>query len=284
MNIDPELAKATGQVVVETAADARRALGAIFGDAAAEVANIFSDTVKLWRFKNLLRIRDEVNEIAAQRGLTQDQLKALPLGDSLRVADAAANEDQPEIQALWARLIANVVTGASSSIERAFIDLLKSLSPGEAALLDLLWQYQDRPSNFAPFDQRGYDFEDLQETPSGKSWLALSSDVQQVSLQNLLRLRCIALPPPREDPFMVRNEIISADYAGQSMRTLDTRAVQETFRQMGDYLRLSVGGDPVRGMGPGLEWYRFKLTSLGSALMSACVKVPSEISARHAPG
>src|SRR3712207_8536079 len=54
------------------------------------------ESVRLWRFKNLMRISAEVDRLAAEHGISSDQLKALPLPEALRVA--RSEEHTSELQ------------------------------------------------------------------------------------------------------------------------------------------------------------------------------------------
>jgi len=274
--IDPDLSKAGAQIAVDTAADGRRALTAIFGEAAEELAHIFSDSVKLWRFRNLLTIRDKVDAIVAERGLTNEQLKALPYGDSLRVADAASCEDQPELQALWARLIANAMSGERGSIERALVDLLKSLSPTEVMLLDLLWKWYCLPGQASTNEQLNEAAAALEISAAAKAWEALPDDGLQLAIQNLLRLRCVAIPAPKISPFLVNQEIFSSDLGVTTLRSLDASKVERSLNEISRYLVVANGGSAAVGPYAGglaqskPRWHQFTLAPLGRALMAAC--------------
>ena len=210
-DVNAELAKASGQIAIDTAADARRALGSVFGEAATELAHILSDNVKLWRFKNLLKIKDRVDEIAARRGLSQNQLQALPLGEALRITNAAGDEDEAEVQNLWARLIVNATAGRTQKIERAYVDLLKSLSPSEVLLLDAIWTTAQIPRAGADYRTYYAALKEIANTSSGQAWLLIDEAARHVAVQNLQRLRCIAPPPPRTDPFMLKTNLVETD-------------------------------------------------------------------------
>ena len=269
--LDEEMSKASGQVIVDTAADARRALAAVFGDATAELAGILSDNVKLWRFRNLLRIKDKVEDITARRGLTSNHLRALPMSDALRIAHTASDEDQPEVQVLWARLIANAMSKEHGGVERAFIDLLKSLSPNEVLFLELLWKLQ--PVRNAQATQKMYvdAVSGLEEGDEARIWKDSDENRRQVTLQNLQRLRCISPPSPGVEPFLTKTDYIETEVGMRRFDSLDVRRVERQFEKMTQYLREAVGGDPISLIGVRQpEWLMFELTSLGRALMEAC--------------
>lgn len=254
---ESELAKAGGQVVVDTAADARKALGTLFGDAAQEMAKLLGDNVRLWRFKNLLRIADEVSSIARDRGISRDQLKALPLGDALRVADAASQEDQPELQLLWARLIANATADPDKvGIQRAFVELLRTMSPAEAALLDLLWAIQKIATT--PINEREHPVQNAVAMAEA-GWRKFPEEVRWVSIQNLLRMRCIAI------------EVSGRQYFGGGEEALGLR---RAFSELSERLAAMSGVDEELGLPIYvhnlLPEAKYLLTSLARALMAAC--------------
>jgi len=262
---EKELAKAGGQVVTETARDARKAVSRVFGDAAQELAAMMGDQMRFWRFQHLVAIMEKVERIAAERGLAPEQMKALPFGEAIRVAEAASYEEEPALQELWARLIANAIGDpADGGVQRSFIDLLKSLSPAEAAFLDLLWIHE-RLWQIRETEERAGLMQGPLKTVV-TAWESNPVASQRVSIQNLLRLRCIAVRPPSG----VERSLASFA-TGRSTGAALVQAVKEVM----NYISVSVGGTSPGGPSTHIQplpipAQPYSLTPLGRALMHAC--------------
>lgn len=67
---EEEMAKAAGQIVVDTAKDGRAGIWSFLGDAVGELGKTLGDEARFFRFKNLVRIGDKVQAIRDKRGLT----------------------------------------------------------------------------------------------------------------------------------------------------------------------------------------------------------------------
>src|SRR5690554_553862 len=88
--LEMEMAKAAGQIAIDTAKDSRKAIGVLLGDAVREFGLTLGDQAKFHRFKNLVRIMDRVEAIGRQRGYSPEQMRALPFGEAVRVIEAAS--------------------------------------------------------------------------------------------------------------------------------------------------------------------------------------------------
>ncbi len=183
-----------GEIVKEVAAGSRGALRRVFGSALTEYGEMLADSVKLWRFRNLLRIRDKVDRIVQERGdVPEAALKALPFGDAMRTIEVASQEDDDDVQELWARLIVKAAESETPRINKLHIELLRSLSPADTALLELL-----HPSILGRMFHTGEEVEAFNNEMNAKAdakWRRFSEEDRAVSVQNLLRLRCISSVP-----------------------------------------------------------------------------------------
>ncbi|WP_082584865.1 Abi-alpha family protein [Caulobacter sp. Root655] len=239
--LDPELAKVAGQIAVDTAKDARGALGRLFGDAITELGLTLGDRARLYRFENLTKILEKAERIARERGYTAEQLKALPFGDALRTTEAASMEEDDDVRDLWARLIANATAPENGSpVQKVYIDLLKSLSGPEVLLLDLLWRFRlDSFRNLEELDSYNRDSEAAAET----RWRKVPMQKRLASIQNLLRLRCISLRPR---PIMAENllakmpnELVKNHFSEWSL--IDAKKFERVLVQIAENMAISSG-------------------------------------------
>ncbi len=187
--MDKDTAKATEEIAKTSgkALDVIEKVGSFFnkvvGDAAAELGGVVHDWARLYRYKNLLRLQDKVEEIHRARKL---QGKSIPVPPrfAIPLLQAASEEDDESIQDMWAGLIANS-TDPDKHLEpkKIFTEILSSLEPLDAKILKYL-------------SSQGWLMH--RNVPNGGITLAKIQSVQQVSeddirlsLQNLHRLGCI---------------------------------------------------------------------------------------------
>jgi hypothetical protein len=158
-------------------------LNKLVGDAVVEVGGTLHDWAKLFRYRNLLRIQDKVEEIHRTRKL---QGKSIPIPPrfAIPLIQAASQEDEPSIQDMWAALIANATDPERAlEVKKVFTDILSSLEPLDARVLERLanqgWaMFRDGPHGGVT-------------VPRLASTLKTSEKEIRFALQNLYRLGCI---------------------------------------------------------------------------------------------
>lgn len=132
-----EVSKTAGKAI-DASTKAGSFLNKVFGEACVEGGGILTDKVKAYRYKNWLKIQDNIQEIHKQRGV---EGKLIPIKPSIGIPllDAASLEDEPALQDLWAQLIANY-TDPTKTVERrsAYITILKDLAPLDVKVLNYL--------------------------------------------------------------------------------------------------------------------------------------------------
>lgn len=184
-----------GEIVKEVVGGSRGALRRVFGSALTEYGEMLADSVKLWRFKNLLRIGEKVDRIVQERHVPEAAFKALPFGDSMRTIEAASQEDEDDVQEIWAKLIVKAAESDSPKINKLHIEILRSLAPADTVLLELL-----HPSVVNREFRSGVEVQAFNNEMNAKAdakWRKFSEEDRAVSVQNLFRLRCItSLPRP----------------------------------------------------------------------------------------
>lgn len=87
-------------------------IGTVVGppvDAVGGVLGMINDQIRFWKAQNLNRLAEKYWADIKQRDLSPEQLKALPFGEAYRALEAAALEEDDDIQRLWASLLSNAV-------------------------------------------------------------------------------------------------------------------------------------------------------------------------------
>lgn len=172
----------------------RGALRRMFGPALAEFGQMLGDQMKLWRFKNLLRLRNKIDQIASNRDVPPELFKALSFGDAMRTIEAASQEDDEDVQQLWAQLIVRATTQSDRpSINKLHIEILRSLGPADSALLELLHPNITAREFHSKIEVAEFNAE-MDAKAEGR-WRQFSEEERGVSIQNLIRLRCITATP-----------------------------------------------------------------------------------------
>lgn len=188
--VDPDKALEAAGKGIDLARDAGQFLDKIFGEPAREVGGLLSDQIRFWRAMRMLNLKQKFEDELGRRGLTYEDIRALPLGQSVPLIEAASMEDSDAVQDLWAGLLASASDPHSGiTMKKVYTALLKEIGPCEAALLDLLWKFPlDRQVRLDSKDALEAKYNDLAEL----SWRKHSEADRQSALGNLRRLGLIA--------------------------------------------------------------------------------------------
>jgi abortive infection alpha-like protein len=125
----------TPTVSGEIAAGVRQALGSIPEDL---LGIAVGDWLREKRKRNQARLKESTRKILKERGVEPDHDTASPLL-FIAICEAALDEDRPELQDLWARLLAAAVDAARVNRIRAnFIEIVKQMEPLDALVLTKL--------------------------------------------------------------------------------------------------------------------------------------------------
>jgi len=108
--------------------------GAVAGTLAEFWNGIVGDKVVAWRLKNAAKVSEKLEKEVAERGLTL-KTAALPESYAYRWFEKSSEEDEPELQALFAKLLANAASANEEALKRQNIDLVSRMSPDAAQLL-----------------------------------------------------------------------------------------------------------------------------------------------------
>ena len=126
--------------------------GAIAGTLAEFWHTIVGDKVVAWRLKNAAKVSEKLEEEISARGLAL-RTDALPESYAYRWFEKASEEDEPELQALFAKLLANAANGNEAALQRQNIDLVSRMSPDAAQLLiQIVKRYHEARERFKDGD------------------------------------------------------------------------------------------------------------------------------------
>lgn len=242
---------ASTQIAVETARDARRFLGKVFGSAATEFEGMLGDQMRYWRFKNMHRILSRAEEITKARDHETETLSELPFGDAIRTIEAASYEEEESVQDLWATLIANAVDPNSGvSVKKIYVDLLQSISFAEAAFLELIGECEKK-TEFADSDELNEFNEEMNALAESK-WRKFDRETRNVATQNLVRLRCIN---HRSRPMRVHglfgelpDEMISPSFDNWSL--VNPQEFEKVVKHLGEMVEVAAGIKDPKSTGP----------------------------------
>lgn len=104
----------------------------IIPDFVKEGGGILTDTVRLWRFQNQVRIIKKTKEIIEESNLDKQQV---PLKVLYPLLESSSLEEDASMQSRWSNLLANAIVG-TVNIAPNYIEILKEISSLEALVLD----------------------------------------------------------------------------------------------------------------------------------------------------
>jgi hypothetical protein len=147
-----EMVKAGAELGTE-AIRATERLGAfvasIIGEPAAETIGILTDRLRFVRWRRLLRLADQCEEINRQRGLA-GKTRIVPPKFALPMIEHASLEEDNDLQDLWANLIATAIDPSRPKLEMTFIEIVKQLDSADAKFLRVLHDHVIEAPQEAP--------------------------------------------------------------------------------------------------------------------------------------
>lgn len=163
-------------------------LGRIFGPALEEYGGAWKDRASVYRYENALKLKDRVERIHAERGITEPV--PIPPRQAIPFFEAATLEDDDALQEALAHLAANATDpGKRLNLKRVYTDILKQMEPLDWLLLQRFikagaWLPEsDKPGKEIPVRLIA-------------DALKISNDEALSSLQNLARLGRVRFDQP----------------------------------------------------------------------------------------
>ncbi|MBF5089702.1 hypothetical protein F1640_06685 [Novosphingobium sp. NBM11] len=104
---------------------------------------VVGDRVAAWRLKNAAKIQIKVREELDRLGLSLN-LAHIPERYAFSWFEEATKQDEPEIQELFARLLARAAAGNADSADRRLLEIVSKLTPDDARMSQFFF---DGPAN-----------------------------------------------------------------------------------------------------------------------------------------
>jgi hypothetical protein len=120
---------------------------------------IIGDRISHWRLRNAMALQKATNDEARRLGLTL-RPEGIPERYAFAWFEEATKQDEPELQVLFARLLARAAAGEGQADDRRLIDLLKQMTPADAAVFQRVYSNKPFPgtgaySDTGPIGTRG---------------------------------------------------------------------------------------------------------------------------------
>ena len=153
-----------------------------------ELSVMLTDKLRFTRWKRLLEMSDELQDILDERGI--QNCRAVPPKLALPIFEEASLEEDASIQSLWNQLLANSMDPSfDGEIRYGFVDMIKNITCREALLLKEVYASLERDGHLDPIEnvyKYSFDKEQLREV------LQLTPTDYVLAANNLMRLHLIA--------------------------------------------------------------------------------------------
>lgn len=140
----PELAK--GAAAIGAAIPFTAIVKRMLGPAADEVAEMWRDRIRAYRYDRQVKLLEKVEKIAKEHRL---KLGPVPPKILFPLLEGASMEDNEELHTMWAALLANAASADyAHKVRPGFIATLQQMAPDEAAVLNWIF-VRVSPTSFA---------------------------------------------------------------------------------------------------------------------------------------
>lgn len=160
----------------------------VFKEPITEVAGMLTDRLKFARWKRLVEMQSQVNEILSSRKISDT--RSVPPKLALPLLEEASLEDDTSLQNLWNHLLANAMDpGFSGDLRTGFIEMIKGLTAKDAQVLEFFYSVLKTENRLDPLEsviQYSLKKEQIMQS------LSITEANYQVSAFNLMRIQCIA--------------------------------------------------------------------------------------------
>jgi hypothetical protein len=186
-----EIAKAAGKAI-EAGEELGGFVARFIAGPLEQASGIVEDKLKYLRWERQARLMKRAEEFMREIGL-RDPTRAVPLKLAIPLLQGASLEDDDNLQDLWAKLLVNAADANSTiEVKRVFIDILESIGPLEAQILDAVYRL--------PFEKMQHCGVLTKDLP--RSVMIASDDAKfkpepaspevELALANLTRLGCLS--------------------------------------------------------------------------------------------
>jgi hypothetical protein len=158
----------------------------MLGPAADELAEMWRDHVRLYRYERQLKCMEKAEGMAIEAGYTP---QAVPLKILFPLLEGASFEENEDLHTMWAALLANASDPRRDEafVHPSYIDILKQLSTRDAQFLAAIYD---------PIVLSSVDWEQLETLHASLTKMLSSEGLQEafyMAVDNILRLRMLAV-------------------------------------------------------------------------------------------
>jgi len=172
---------------LQIAEDVRRFLEKIVGPPLEELGGLLADHVRLFRFKKQVKILEKARKILLDKGINPRKVSLKTL---VPILEEGSLEEDESMSDRWASLLATAADPSSTiSVQPSFPEILKELSPGEALILDVIFDLVI--SEAIPRDNWAFHGADGN---SIRKAIHLSDEEFEIATDNLFRLKLCSPP------------------------------------------------------------------------------------------
>lgn len=165
----PEIAK--GVAALGAAIPFTGIVKRMLGPAADELAEMWRDEVRLYRYGRQLKCVEKAERMAREAGFIP---QAVPPKILFPLLEGASFEEDENLHDMWAALLANAGSPDSAQIRPGFIATLKQMAADEAALLNWMFERSTDPD----IVKESFDFhEDLVDAYESLGFVPTPSDI-----------------------------------------------------------------------------------------------------------
>jgi len=227
MSETAEIAKAIketaklGEKSLEIAEKASGFLAKVFKEPIAEFGGLITDKLRFVRWKRMVAMSDEINQILEKKGVKET--KAVPPKLALPIFENSSLEEDPDIQHLWNHLLANAMDPSfNDEIRYGFIEMIKNITGKEALLLDHFYKILEQENRLSPLDKI---FQCSLKKEQLMQLLGITSDQYALAANNLMRMQLIGPAILSPGGMSIGSELVTI-YKGIDVITLTPLGVK----------------------------------------------------------
>lgn len=157
------------------------------GNVGQSTVMIGGEWIKLWQMTNAVSVGQKAVKILNKRGITsKEQLRDITTKFGILYVEGASVEDEPELQELWAKLLANALDPHfEGDIRVSFMSIIKDLTPLDIKILDMI------NSEFLKYGKGTKVFDIYFSTKELSRMLSVSDFIARASIDNLKRCQLV---------------------------------------------------------------------------------------------
>jgi len=193
MSETEEIAKAVqsvakfGEKSLETSEQLGAFFARVFKEPIKEISGMITDKLRFVRWRRLVQMSGEVNEILKNKGVKETRSVSPKL--ALPIFEEGSLEDDDTLKELWNRLLANAMDpDFEGELRYGFIDIIKNITGIEALILNNVYEILKREGKIGDLSKiTTYHF----KKEKIMQIVGIDEQTYEVNIHNLMRMQCI---------------------------------------------------------------------------------------------